>query len=114
MRQPRYRIGLSATSRVLDQVPSSTLVAHGVRQQLSHDFELVIPGEDLFSLLSAGLFIFPLNNLRVVLQNVGKPLRREHTLPEILSFESFGIGWVARTVIPALIEGQEPRALALE
>ena len=99
---------------MLDQVSLPALVARGVSQQPSYNVKLVITREDLFPLLSAGLLVFPLNNLCVVLQNVGEPLRREHTFPEIIGFESFWIGRVARAVIPALIEGQEPRALTLE
>jgi len=74
----------------------------------------VVPWKDLFPLLSAGLLVFPFNNLCVILQNVGQPLRCEYPLPEIIRFEPCWIGRIARAVIPALIEGQEPRALALQ
>ncbi len=39
-----------------------------------------------------------------------RPARREDLLPEVVGLEAVRVGRVARAVVPALVEGQEPRA----
>ena len=43
-----------------------------------------------------------------------RPSRREDALPEVVGLEPVRVRRVARAVVPAQVEGQEPRALALE
>ena len=50
----------------------------------------------------------------VVLQDVGQALAREHLAPQIVGLDPARVGRVAGTVVPAAVEGQEPRRLALE
>ena len=42
------------------------------------------------------------------------PSRGEHLLPQVVGLEAVGVRRVARPVVPSLVEGQEPRCLALE
>src|SRR5690606_9072002 len=79
-----------------------------------HDIELVVPGEDLDPLLAAGLLVARLDDLGVVLDDVGETGFGENLLPEVVGLESVGIGRVARAIPVALVEGEEPGVLPLE
>ena len=69
---------------------------------------------DLRRLLLAGLLVLRLDDLRVVLEDVGQAVAGEDALPEVVGLESVRVGRVARAVVPALVERQEPGALALQ
>jgi hypothetical protein len=85
-----------------------------VGEQLSNDVELVVTGEDLHRSLLARPFVLPLDHLCVVLKDVGQTLRRQDPLPQVVRLQTIRIRRVASSVIPALVEGQEPRRIALE
>ena len=45
---------------------------------------------------------------------MGQALAREHLAPQIVGLEPARVGRIAGAVVPAAVEGQEPRGLALE
>jgi hypothetical protein len=83
-------------------------------QELAHDVELVEARPDLHRLLAAGLRVFDLDHLGVVLQDVGQALRGEDAPPQVVGLETVRVGRVAGPVVPAQIDGQEPGRFALE
>ena len=54
-----------------------------------------------------------LDDLGVVLDNVGEAKRREHVLPQIIRLQANRIGRIAGAVVPAFVEGQKPGRLCL-
>ena len=50
----------------------------------------------------------------VVLKNMGQALAGQRLAPQIVRLDAAHVGRVARAVVPAAVEGQEPRRLALE
>ena len=72
MREPGDGVRLAAARRVLDQVAPARAVLLRVGEEPAHDVELVIAGQDLDGLLLAGLLVFRLDDLRVVLEDVGQ------------------------------------------
>ncbi len=72
VREPGDGVRLAAAGRVLDQVALARAVARRVRQELAHHVELVIAREDLQRLLLAGLLVLRLDDLGVVLEDVGQ------------------------------------------
>jgi hypothetical protein len=99
---------------VLDQVAPARASPLCIRQKLAHDIELMEARPDLHRLLAAGLRVFDFDDLRIVLENVGEAGTREKTLPEVIGLEAIRVGRIARTVVPAEIERQEPGTLALQ
>lgn len=99
---------------MLDQVASTGTNLPGVDEEFPDYVELVITWEDLFPLLSAGFPVFLLDDLCVVLQDIGQALTGEDVSPEEVGFEPVGIRRVAGTVVVAQVEGEEPRRLSLE
>jgi hypothetical protein len=76
--QPGDGVRLAAARRVLDQVtPAGTVRTH-VGQRLAHDAELVVARPNLTALLPAAARVLFLDDLRVVLDDVGQPRRGEH------------------------------------
>ena len=67
----------------------------------------MVAREDLLELLFAVIFRL-LNRLSVIFQNVGKACAGQHIAPQVISFDAVLIGWVARTIVVALVEGQKP------
>ena len=114
MGQPRDGEALAAARRVLDQVALARPVPASVGQEPAHHVELLIPGPDLDLLGLPRLRVLRRHNLSVVLQNVGEALPGEDFAPQILRPEAVQIGRVAGPALPAAVEGQEPRGLALE
>src|SRR5690606_10153876 len=114
VRQPRDRVRLAAARRVLDQVALAGAVLARVGEQPAHHVELVEARPDLHRLFPAGLVVLRLDDLRVVLEDVGEALAREDPLPEVVGLQTVRVGRIAGAVVPALGEGQEPRALAPE
>ena len=72
VRQPGDRVALAAAGRVLDQVAPARAVLGRVGQELAHHVELVVAREDLVALLLAGLLVLALDDLGVVLEDVGQ------------------------------------------
>ena len=112
--QPCDRVGLTAASRVLDQVPAADSFAGHVFKQPSHHVQLVVAGPYLLPLPVAGLVVPRLQKLGVVLDDVGEPAAGEDLLPQVVGLETIGIRLIAGAVVPSLVEGQEPRRLALK
>ena len=112
VREPGDGVRLAAARRVLDQVALARAVGAHVGQRLPHHAELVVARPHLLALLLAGARVLLLDDLRVVLEDVGQPRRGEHLFPEVVGLEAVRVGRVARAVVVALVEGQEPRALA--
>ena len=112
--EPGDRVGLAAASRMLDQVPLARPLLGGVGQEFPHHVKLMIAWEDLGSLLFARLVVLTLDDLGVILKDVGQSLGSENPFPEVIRLESVGIGRIARPIVPPLVERQEPRALALQ
>ncbi len=114
MRQPGDGVALAAARRVLDQVRPAYPVGFGVGQQAAHHVELVIARPHLRPPLPAGLVVLLLHHLGVVLQDVGQTLPWQHLAPQVVDRQPVRVRRVARAVVPAAVERQEPRPLALE
>ena len=112
--EPGDGVGLAAARRVLDQVALARAVPAGVGQELAHHVELVEARPDLHRLLAAGLLVLRLDDLGVVLEDVGQAVAGEDALPQVVGLEAVRVGRIARAVVPAQVEGQEPRGLALQ
>lgn len=112
VRQPCDGVRLAAARRMLDQVALARAVRAHIGQRLPHHTELVVARPHLPALLLAGARVLLRDDLRVVLEDVGQPRRGEHLFPQVVRLEAMRIGRVARAVVVALVEGQEPRALA--
>ena len=74
----------------------------------------MIARENLRALLLARPRVFDLDDLGVVLQDVGQARWREHRLPEVVGLQAVGVRWVAGTIVVADVEWQEPRGLAFQ
>ena len=109
--EPGDRVRLAAACRVLDQVASTGTNLPGVGKEFTNYVELVVTRENLFSLLSAGLFVFFLDDLCVVLQDICQALTGEDVFPEEVRLEPVRVRGVAGTVVVAQVEGEEPRRL---
>ena len=107
--QPGDRVGLTAAGGVLDQVALPHSVGGNIGEQLADDVELVVAGPDLGGALAPGPLVADLDDLGVVLEDVGQPVAGQDLLPQVLGLEPFGVGRVAGSVVPATVEGQEPR-----
>ena len=114
MGQPRDGIALAAARGVLDQVAPARAVGRGVGQEPAHHVELVVAGPDLGPFLPARLLVPGVHHLGVVLRDVGEASTGQHFPPQVVRLDPARVGRVARAVVPAAIEGQEPRGLPLE
>jgi len=76
-----------------------------------YDVQLVVAREDLLADWMSGDVWF-LDDLCVVLDDVGETLAREYVMPQVPRLDAAGVGWVARTVVGAFIERQEQGVLA--
>src|ERR1039458_7942148 len=114
MREPRNGIGFAAAGRVLYQIALACAFGLNICQSLSHNIKLMVAWPNLVSLLLAGLWILLFNDLRVVLQNVGQPFRREHFFPEVVGFETRWVRRISRTVIETLVEWKKPGCFSFE
>ena len=106
--QPGDGVGLAAAGRVLNQILVADAPPRRVVQQLPHHVELVVARPDLLPLLLSRLRVPRLHDLGVVFDDVDEPAAGEDLFPEVVGLESVGIGRVARAVVPAAVEGQEP------
>ena len=114
MREPSDGVALAAARGVLDQVAPASAVRGGVGEQPAHHVELVVAGPDLDSRLPAGFLVPGFHHLSVVLQEVRQALAGQHFAPQIAGLDAARVGRIARPVVPAAVEGQEPRRLAPE
>src|SRR5438105_1551937 len=83
-------------------------------QELSHDVELVIARKNLLELFLSCFRVLLLDELRVVLDDVGQTGRGEDLLPEIVGLQAVWIRRISCAVVPAAIEREEPRGFAIE
>ena len=112
--EPGDGVGLPAAGRMLDEISLPGAVPARIGQESPHHVELVVARPDLLFPLLARLLILGLNDLCVVLQDVGQSVAGNDARPEVLSFEAVRIRRVPGTIVPALVEWQEPRGFALE
>ena len=112
--EPGDGVRLPAACRMLNEIPFPGTVPAYVSQEPAHHVELVVARPDLHLPLLACLLIPGLDDLRVVLQDVGQPVAGEQARPEVVGLEAIRVGRVPGAVVPALVEGQEPRGLSLE
>ena len=106
--QPRDGVGLAAASRVLNQILRACSPTGCIGQQPPHHVQLVIARPYLIAPLAARLVVFHLDDLGVVLNDVGQPVSGEHLLPQVIGLEAVGVRRIACTVVSPLVEGQEP------
>src|SRR5215510_2311448 len=99
---------------MLDEVTLPNTVLDCIGKKFAYHIELVVARENLDRLFQAGLRVLLLNDLRVVLDDVGDAARRQKALPEVIRLQSFRVGRIARAIVPALIERQEQRPFTLE
>jgi hypothetical protein len=99
---------------VLDEVPPAGAVLGGIGEESAHHVELVVTRPDLHRFLLPRLLVPGLDDLGVVLEDVGKPFPREDAPPEVVGLEAVRVRRVPRAFIPTLVEGQEPRGLVFE
>ena len=114
MGEPGDGVRLPAAGRMLDEISLPRAVLVRIGQEPPHHVELVVARPDLLLPLLARLLILGLDDLCVVLQDVGQPVAGDDARPEVLSFEAVRIRRVPGTIVPALVEWQEPRGFALE
>ena len=114
MGQPGDGVALAAARRMLDEVAPARPVGAGVGEQPSHRIDLVVARPDLGLLPPAHLPGRRLHHLSVVLQDVGQARAGQHLAPQVVGLEPVRVGRVAGPVVPAPVEGQEPRRLALQ
>ena len=110
--QPGDGVALAAAGGVLDQVAPARAVYGGVGEQAAHHFELMVARPNLGAVGAPGLGVLEGHHLGVVLQDVGEAAALQHLPPQVVDRQSVRIGRVAGAVVPAAVEGQEPRSLA--
>ena len=108
VRQPGDRVALAAARGVLDQVAPAGAVRGGVGEQPAHHVELVVARPDLGTRPPAGSLVPGFHHLSVVLQDVRQALAGQHLAPQIVGLDAARVGRIARAVVPAAVEGQEP------
>ena len=108
VRKPGDRVRLAAARRVLDQVAPARAVLGDVGQELAHHVELVEARPDLNRLLAAGPLVPGFDDLSVIFQDLGQTVARENSLPQVVGLDAIWVRRIARAVVPAQVEGQEP------
>ena len=103
--EPGDGVGLPAAGRMLDEISLPGAVPARIGQEPPHHVELVVARPDLLLPLLARLLILGLNDLRIVLQDVGQSVAGEQARPEIVGLEAVRIRRVAGAVVPTLVEG---------
>ena len=93
---------------MLYQIAVSHTFPLGICQQGFHQMQLMVPGENLFVCLTPCKLVLFLSELDIVLDDAGKILLGQDTLPKIGRLQSVRIRRIARTFLVALIKGQEP------
>ena len=68
----------------------------------------MIAGEDLRVLLPPRLRVFLLDNLSIILDDIGEAAWSENPPPEVVGLDTVRVRRVASAVVPPLIERQEP------
>ena len=99
---------------MLNEVALASSVRANVGERMPDEVELVVAWPDLLALLLAGARVALLDDLRVVLEDVGETSGRECFLPEIVRLKPVRVGRVPGPVVVSLVERQEPRRLPLQ
>ena len=64
-------------------------------QEATHHVQLVVARPYLLSPLASGLVVLGLDDLSVVLDDVGEPFASEDLLPQVIGLEAVGVGRIA-------------------
>ena len=72
--EPGDGVGLPATGRMMNEISLPCAVLARIIQEPTHHVELMVARPDLHLLLLACLLILNLDDLRVILQDVGQPV----------------------------------------
>ena len=112
--EPRDRVGLAATRRVLDEILSARPVLRHIGEQAPHCVELMVAGEDrLLRLLARGGVLLS-EDLGIVLDDPGETLGGQNPPPQVVRHDPVRVGRVARAIVVSLVKRQEPRRGALQ
>ena len=114
MGQPRNRVAFAAARRMLDQIALAHPLGLYVGQQTPHHLQLMIAGPYLGLGLAPRALVLLLHHLSVVLQDIGQTLFGQYLLPQVIGLDAIGIGRIARAVLIAQVEGQEPGGVPLQ
>ena len=112
VRKPGDGVGLPAARGMLNQVALARPVPTRVGEERAHHVELVVTRPDLGPGFAAGFLVLRGEDPCVVFQDVGQAFTGENLPPQVIGFETIGIRWIARAVVPPLVEGQKPGRLA--
>ena len=99
---------------MLDQIALSRAFTVGIVQKFTHHIKLMVTRPDLSFLLLSGLFILYDHHLGIVFDDVCQALPCQNLFPQVVNLEAVGVGGIAGAIVPALVERQEPRCLALQ
>ena len=114
VRKPRDGVRLTATRRVLNQITLASTIGAHIIQRLPYHAELMVAWKHLAALFFACFDILRLDDLGVILEDVGQSRRCEHLFPQIIGLKSIRVGRIARAIVVALVERQKPRTFALK
>ena len=89
--EPGDGVGLPATGRMMNEIPFPCAVPARIGQELAHHVELMVARPDLHLPLLACLLILNLDDLRVILQDVGQPVAGEQARPEVVGLEAIRV-----------------------
>ena len=112
MCQPSNGIRLTAARAVLNQVATPDAMLLYIPEQRFHHIQLMIKGKDLFDTLLLCLRVCFLDHLGIVFDAAAKLLLSQDILPPVIRHQPIRVGRIARAVIIALVEGQEPAVLS--
>ena len=111
VREPGDRVRLAAAGRVLDQVaPARAVLARRRRAACARRRAGGSAGRSAPRFFRPVFSSFVLDDLGVVLEDVGQAVAGEDALPEVVGLEPVRVRRIAGAVVPALVERQEPRA----
>ncbi len=96
---------------MLDEIAVPDAVLARMREELPHDIELMVARENLLLRDLPGFLVLLLDDLGVVLDDVGEPDLGENFLPKVIGLQAIRVRWIPRPVVPSLVERQEPFAL---
>ena len=114
MRKPGNGVGFPAAGAVLNEIAFPDAVGFDVGEQSADNGPLVIAGKDLIGFFLPGVLVDLFDDLRIVFDDVGKFGAGENDLPEVIGFEAVGIRRISGSVVPPLVEGEEPGFFAFE
>ncbi len=77
---------------MLDEIAPPHAPLLNVGQQLPYHVELVVARKDLLALLLAGPLVLFLDDLGIVLQDVGQSLAGEDLFPQVIGLEPARVG----------------------